>query len=421
MESEIGPHSAVVVGGGIVGTACALGLAARGYATTLVDPVAVRRAASWGNAGHIATEQVEPLASAAAIRSFPRRLFWRGGALGLPIGGMGTWLPFSLRLIAASRPARFAAGKAALAGALAESMGAWRRLLASAAAPDLLVEEGHFIVWQTAEAFRKGRAHWQAADTGTAAFRDAGPEELDRLASLTGRTPAGAIRFLGTGHIADLDRLAAALDASLERSGGRQVCAGVRTLDLEGHRISVRLDSGETLTPEVVVVAAGIGSGRLLRPLGYKVPIVAERGYHLQSASTDWPVDVPPIVFEDRSMIATRFTSGLRIASFVEFARPESAPDRRKWDRLRRHAAELGIRLPEPVTKWMGARPTFPDYLPAIGRSEIAGNLFYAFGHQHLGLTLAAITGEALGALATGQDPPIDLTAFDLERFRKRF
>ena len=116
-------------------------------------------------------------------------------------------------------------------------------------------------------------------------------------------------------------------------------------------------------------------------------------------------------------MIVTRFRSGLRAASFVEFGRGASPADPRKWARLRSHVAALGLSFGLPGAEWMGARPTLPDYLPAIGRSDRAANLFYAFGHQHLGLTLAATTGDAIAALVTGDAPPFDLSPFDLKRF----
>jgi D-amino-acid dehydrogenase len=108
------------------------------------------------------------------------------------------------------------------------------------------------------------------------------------------------------------------------------------------------------------------------------------------------------------------------VASFVEFSRSDSSPDPRKWRRLRRHVEELGLSLGEPVAEWIGARPTLPDYLPAIGASRRASKLFYAFGHQHLGLTLAAVTGEAIAALVVGDEPAIEVTAFDLERFQRK-
>ena len=101
----------------------------------------------------------------------------------------------------------------------------------------------------------------------------------------------------------------------------------------------------------------------------------------------------------------TRFKNALRMTSFVEFTTVDAPPDARKWVRLRRHAAELGLPMDRKATEWMGSRPTLPDYLPAIGRSRRQGNLYYAFGHQHLGLTLGAVTGELVGR--TGHGRPI--------------
>lgn len=410
-------QSAIVIGGGLVGLACAINLQRQGLQTLLLDPVAVRRAASWGNAGHIAVEQVEPLASWATIRSFPRRLFSRGGAVGLPPRDIAAWLPFSLRLLAASRPQRFRAGKAALSEALAVSLPAWRRLLAAAQAPELLREEGHFILWESAASAAAGRASWSQADTGTTRFRDATPDEMSRLSQLTKQPIAGAIRFEGSGHIEDLGQLADRLATAFEQLGGVQRCAAAQAVTLADGRAAVVVEGGEAPTADAIVVAAGVESARLLAPLGNRVPIIAERGYHIQASGAGWPADLPPVVFEDRSMIVTRFRSGLRAASFVEFGRSASPPDPRKWDRLRSHVRELGLPFAEPVSQWIGCRPTLPDYLPAIGRSRHASNLFYAFGHQHLGLTLAAATGEAVASLVTGGAPEIGMAAFSLDRF----
>ena len=116
-------------------------------------------------------------------------------------------------------------------------------------------------------------------------------------------------------------------------------------------------------------------------------------------------------------MIVTRFESGLRAASFVEFSSLSAPPDPRKWQRLRTHAATLGLPIEADARPWIGARPTLPDYLPAIGRSDRADNLLYAFGHQHLGLTLGPLTGEIIAALATGAPPPVDAKPFSLRRF----
>jgi len=367
----------------------------------------------------VAVEQVEPLASYNTIKSAPRRLFSRGGALGLPLRDISAWLPFSLELAAASRPRRFQAGKVALSALLGEALPAWRRLLDAAGAPDLLTEDGHFIVWETAASAKAGRAAWSRTDTGTASFRDVTDEEMEALASLTGKPPAGAIRFEGSGQIKDLGELAQAIERRFEELGGTQLRASVQSIRQSGAGLSITTDTGEVCPADMVVVTAGVASRKLLSPLGYRVPIIAERGYHIQTPDTTWPETMPPVVFEDRSMIVTRFRSGLRAASFVEFGRQDSPPDPRKWERLKSHVKALGLSFGEPVAEWMGARPTLPDYLPAIGRSERLPGLYYAFGHQHLGLTLSAVTGEAIGALVNGDAPGVNIEPFSLQRFGK--
>ncbi|WP_447761159.1 NAD(P)/FAD-dependent oxidoreductase [Sphingopyxis panaciterrae] len=410
------PARAIVIGNGVIGLACAIALQRRGIATTLVAPDISWRGASWGNAGHIAVEQVEPLASLATLRSFPRRLFWRGGPVGLPPRAAAAWLPFALKLVRASTPARFARGKAALGAMLGEAMPAWRRLLSDANAAALLREDGHVVVWESAATATAGLAHWRKADIGTARFDAVTPDELTDLRRLTRAPLAGAIRFRGSGQIADPAALGEALHARFRALGGQERHA--RAIGITGKAgATVTLDDGAILTADLALVAAGAASAALLAPLGLKVPLIAERGYHIESAATDWPVDAPPMVFEDRSLIVTRFTHGLRAASFVEFARADDPPDPRKWARLHAHVRALGLSLGEPMSEWIGARPTLPDYLPAIGRLAAEPAVAYAFGHQHLGLTLAATTGDAVAAMIHGETAGIDLSPFDLARF----
>lgn len=408
---------AVILGGGIVGSACALALQARGWRTTLVAPHGMHGTASWGNAGHIAVEQVAPLASLATIRSLPGRLYARGGAVSLPLRDLPAWLPFSLRLLAAARPARFAAGQAALAAALAQAMPAWRRFVTALEQPELLVERGHLVVWESAASAARGRAAWHAADTGTARVHDLTGPELAAIQALVTRRLHGGIRFEGSGQIADPDLLADAIARRYRAAGGTPLAGAARAVECTDGRAAARLDDGTLLEADAVIVAAGAATAPLLAPAGHAVPLIAERGYHIQGEASAWPAHLPPLVFEDRSMIVTRFAGGLRAASFVEFGRLRSAADPSKWRRLAGHAAALGLPLGEDSARWMGARPTLPDYLPAIGRSPRAANLFYAFGHQHLGLTLGPVTGEAIAALVEGTPSPIDLAPFDLSRF----
>jgi glycine/D-amino acid oxidase-like deaminating enzyme len=400
-----------VIGGGVVGLSCAIAMTRSGYAVTLFDCSSAREAPSWGNAGHIATEQVVPLASLANLRSVPRRLFARGGALDLPLRMVTRWAPFAARLIAASTPGRFVAGRAALTQLLSQAMPAWQRLATTMGCPDLVRADGHFVTWESPASAAAGRAAWTDADTGTASIEEVTPEDLARLRALGAARIADAIRFRGSGQIADLSRLADALENTLLAAGGTIVRKRA-TLIARDKRVTI-----PGFDADVVLVAAGVRSRELVAVAGHRAPLVAERGYHIRAAANGWPEELPPVVFEDRSMIVTRFADRVQAASFLELGDPDSPPDPRKWTRLEQHVADLGLPFVGPLERWMGARPTLPDYLPAIGRSRRVDNLLYAFGHQHLGLTLAPVTAELIAGLASGAPAALDIAPFDLDRF----
>lgn len=405
---------ALVLGGGVVGLSIATGLQRAGIEVTVIDAAPAGGAASWGNAGHIAIEQVEPLASWPVIRSAPRRLFSRGGALGLPPAQIKRWLPFAVRMAGAAQ--RVEHGREALRSLLVNALPAWKSLSEHLGASSLVRETGHFVVWESRASAAAGIAAWRSADIGNARFHECDADEMRLLASLTKQTPAGAIRFENTGQIADLPKLADALRAFITARNGRIVNATARTVTHRASSVGVTLDDGSSIEADFAVISAGVRSRELIEPYCSCVPIIAERGYHIQMTDHRWP-DLPPVVFEDRSMIVTRFESGLRAASFVEFGDVDAPPDERKWQRLRSHVAALGLPCDAPSRQWMGARPTLPDYLPAIGRLPHAPNILYGFGHQHLGLTLAAITGDLIAQLATHSPTAVSLKPFDLQRF----
>jgi D-amino-acid dehydrogenase len=387
--------------------------------TLIVDNASDERPASYGNAGHIALEQLAPLASLAALRSAPGRLFAVGGPLDFRLRDVAAWGPWAIRYLQACNPGATKSGTRALATLLAAAGPAWRALVQDLGAPDLFIERGHLLVWESAKTAVRGRANWGGAETGTVRMRDLSEPERQGVQSKMAVMLADGVAFDGGGQIADVSRLLKALDEAHRARGGARRPGRVVAVKAVDGRPHLTLDDGTTLTPAVAVIAGGVGSGALMRGAGHVAPVVAERGYHIEGPAGDWG-DLPPVVFEDRAMIVTRFADRLRASSFVEFAHARSPADPRKWAALRRHAQALGLPLAmaEPAT-WMGARPTLPDYLPAIGGSRRVGGLIYAFGHQHLGLTLGAVTGELVGDLALGRTPAIDLSPFDIGRFER--
>lgn len=408
-----------VVGGGLVGAAIALRLQAAGFEVVLIDRGDPRSGASFGNIGHIAAEQCEPMPSPATLKSAVGRLFAFGGPLDFRARDVGLWGPWALRFLAASRPAAAAHGAALLTRLLEDPLGAWGRLAALADAPDDLIRPtGHAVVWSTPEAARRGLQAWRGARTGSATFRPMETEDLAAYDGVLAARPAGGVRFSGTGQVSEPQRVRNALLSGFERLGGYVVHGEATAVRPAAEAAEVVLADGSVVDADKVVVAAGAWSARLMAPLGVCVPLIGERGYSVQSVRHDWPEDLPLTVFEDRALAVARFKCGLRASSHVEFGDPSAAPDPRKWRQIERSLRDLGVTFSDTPDRWCGPRPTLADYLPAIGRLQAHHMIHYAFGHQHLGLTLAASTAEVLEQMALGRPTPTWLEALRIERFR---
>lgn len=392
-------------------------LQAAGFAVTLIDPGDHRRAASFGNAGHIAAEQCEPMPSPATLKAAPGLLFGRGGPLDFRLTDapmLASWAP---RFLASARPERSEAIGNALRSLLREPLESWARLTELACAPSVVRPTGHNVVWMDATAARNGFAAWSRASTGTARFRPLEAEELAAYEGVIAKPPAGGVRFTGTGQVSEPKAAFDALIADFVRRGGRIHLGEVTTLQSGSADVRALFADGSAIEADLLLVAAGAWSGRLMATLGVHAPIIGERGYSMQSREHNWPANLPTTVFEERSLVLAPFDEGLRATSFVEFGNPDAPPDTRKWNRLGKHLSALGVRFSGAPDRWMGPRPTLPDYLPAIGRLQKNPRILYAFGHQHLGLTLTAVTAELVEAMAMGRAPSINLTPFRIERF----
>lgn len=409
-------NSILVIGGGLVGTACALKLQEAGVQTTLIDPGDQQRGASYGNAGHIGAEQVTPWSNWGNLLRAPASSFALGGPLDFRWRDVALWGPWSLRFLAACAPQRLARGRAALTALLAEAMPAWQRIAALAGAPDIVIPHGHVTAWMSPRGAERGLAAFANTSWGATSYRQMSDAELARYDGVLARRPHAAVLVSGTGQVSDPQAAREALRAAFTARGGACVADAVIGVSA-GAKARVTLASGAAREADAVLIAAGAWSARLMAMLGVRVPLIAERGYHLQSEESNWPHDLPTTVFEENFIAVSRFTTGLRCTSFVEFGSPDAPGDARKWRLLRRRIDELALRFSPTPQRWVGSRPSLPDFVPAIGRLERAPNVLYAFGHAHLGLTEAPITAELIAALATDKPLPITLAPFRVERF----
>jgi D-amino-acid dehydrogenase len=414
-----------VIGAGVIGCAVAWALTKAGKRVLLIDRADPGTAgASFGNVGHIATEQLQPLPSPQLLLSFWRELAAFGGALDIPLRRAAAMAPWIARFArAAFQQRRHTEYLAPLVRSAADTL---ESQLSEVGRHDLLRRHGHYALWVGPKASKRAAAA-QSRAAALGILTKAAPVELLRAAAAqAGRTatraPAGAadpvfagVWFPDSAHVLDPALVARAFAAASTQAGASILRTSVRHMRPLGNRIEIVTDTGP-LSVRTAVVCAGAWSAPLLASFGVHAPLEAERGYHVE-LNKHAPLTDAPILHADHSVVVTPMASRLRASSYLEFAGLETPPDPRKPAQLRAKLRQLGYQCDIEGPSWMGPRPTLPDYLPGIGRARGQHELFYAVGHQHLGLTLAAVTADLIADLVTGRAPRFDVKAFDLRRF----
>lgn len=406
----------VVVGAGIIGVACALQLARQGRRVVVLDPQSPGMGASYGNAGHLATEQVFPIADLSILKRLPAMLLDPMGPLRLDWTYLPRALPWFIRLLLNLRPARYQRTVAGLRALNEGSLGAWQRLLQSMGQTQLLREDGSLLVYERAESRaaldavqQRMRQQGVAVDFWSGdAVRKAAPQLSDAI--------QGGLFFPATGHFLDPYTVVGELVNAAKAEGVQFLQQRVLDGRLESNGVSLMTDQG-VLTAQQVLIACGAHSAKLTAALtGKQVPLDTERGYHLMLPHEQQRLPFAVTSLE-RKFIMTPMTGGLRLAGTVEFAgldRPANMQRAWQLHRLSKGLFQHDLSDSE-ATPWMGFRPSLPDSLPIIDR-VCEGKVLLAFGHQHLGLTQAAVTAERVGQLAAGERVP-QLHLYRLERF----
>lgn len=385
-----------VVGAGIIGVACALQLARQGRRVVVIDQQEPGMGASFGNAGHLATEQVFPIADLSILMRLPAMLMDPMGPLRLDWKYLPRALPWFARLLLNLRPAAYQRTVAGIRALNESSLGAWQRLLANIDRPQLMREDGSLLVFERAES-RQAIEGLQARMTqqnvpvdcwSADAVQQAAPQLSERI--------QGGLFFPRTGHFLDPYRVVCELVEAAKASGVTFLKRQVRDGQLQAQGVALITDQGR-LAARQVVIACGAHSARLTQALtGKKVPLDTERGYHLMLPHEQdrLPFAVTSL---ERKFIMTPMSDGLRLAGTVEFAGLDRPPNmQRAWQLHRLSRGLLRDELSaEDATPWMGFRPSLPDSLPIIDRVR-DGRVLLAFGHQHLGLTQAAVTAELI-------------------------
>lgn len=410
-----------VIGAGIVGVQIARTLRLAGHNVSLFDKNLPGMATSYGNAGFIASDEIFPLAHGRVLRSLPRMVFNPLSPLSIRWQELARLFPWFVNYARACSTQRVNRSITALASLQAEAAPAWRRVIKRDAMTGLVRESGAWKLFESERGFRSTQNERDVQrQFGIACHIFAGAEVREQIPELATGIKHGVFYPAGMSVINSLSVTQAIVSRFIE-DGGVLHQAEVTGLDIsDNDRIVLRLKADAAVTFDKVIIACGHLSGKLLEPMGYRVPMVAERGYHLEMSHQELSFDMP-VGLHERGFYMTPMTSGLRLAGTTEFtsAGDDPAPNWKRAVLLRKHAEEILPGVTQTETgRWMGHRPTLYDFLPVLGQVPRQRHLYCAFGHHHLGLTLSAISAEIMAEIILGKHAPVDLKPFSLARFQ---
>ena len=409
-------RSVAVLGAGIVGVSCALHLQRRGFRVTLVDRREPGSETSFGNSGVIGRASIAPLSQPAIWRKLPRYAANRDRAVRFGPGYPARELGWFVRFLANTRPGAFDANARHLNALLTHALSEHESLLADDSR--LLRRDGWLQLFRTEAGFEASagaRALWYRHGVR---FRILDRGALRELEPHLGPVFERAIWLEDIASVADPGEVCRRLADRFAAEGGTLVREEVRAVRAADGALRVELGDRELRTDEVVV-ALGPWSAELVAPLGYRLPVIRERGYHLHLAPRHNEPLGRPCLDAEGAYVITPMRAGLRLTTGIEFSAADAPPNPVQLDSVLPLAREaFPTAGPAEAEPWLGARPGTPDSLPVIGRAPRHPNLWFAFGHASIGFALGPTTGRLIAEMMSGERPLVDPTPYSATRFR---
>ena len=403
-----------VVGAGIQGVCNALFLQKKGYQVTLFDRDEPGNSASYGNAGHFSPYASIPINRPDVLTDVPAMLLSSRGPLALKWSYVPKMMPWFLKFISNCRKEKMLHTAKYMHQILDLALPAFDELFEDVDMSGLIENNGILYFWND--------QNLKSRDLEIKIREDLGvkqqlvtPKEIHDLEPNIKPVYHGGVYYDYARHARNPKKILLKLFENFIEKGGKFLKLNIQDLNFDEKKPVIRSETQRFLFDKLVI-ACGAFSKKLTDKLHEKIPLDTERGYHVHFKGFDNLIK-RPIIYLNRGFGMTPMEQGLRVVGTVEFGGLENPLSKSRIKNLIENAKELLDGLPDHEDEWLGFRPTLPDFLPVIGPSKNYDNVFYSFGHHHLGWTLGAISGKIITKMISNEKTNLDLQPYSSLRF----
>jgi len=407
----------IIVGAGIVGICTALSLLEKGFQVELIDRDPPAEGASHGNAGVVSPWTCVPQSMPGVWKNVPKWLLDPEGPVAIRWPYLPKFLPWAMKFLAAANEAKLPAIADAMMVLNRPNVDLYRRHLEGTGHEGLLSDSLYVHVYKSPTGADLSELGWRMRAARGVPLQVVNAGELHEIEPALSPDYQSAVLIKDQARALDPRGIGKALMEKALSMGATFRQTGVNKIVPDGDSgWTLHTDEGEVMAKKLVI-AAGAWSARLLAPLGIKLPLEAERGYHLIFQNPGITVN-NSVMDTNGKFVASTMNAGVRCAGTAEFAGVDAAPDYRRARIFSSLSKRLfpDINTDDPV-EWMGRRPSFPDSLPCLGEVPGHAGLFSAFGHSHYGFGMAPNTGRVVAEVVSGATPNIDMAPYRIDRF----
>ncbi|SMF73456.1 NAD(P)/FAD-dependent oxidoreductase [Candidatus Pelagibacter sp. HIMB1321] len=404
-----------VIGAGIVGLSSAINLVKRGSKVTLIEKDLKGQPASYGNASWLSSPSITPVLMPGMFKKIPKMWLSKDGPLFLRFPGVLKMIPFLIKYLSYTKKEKVEHISKNLAFLLKDSIGEHRELVKGSKAERWIEDSPFLFIYKNKTDFENDSYTWSLRKKHGFELVEVQKEELNKIFPGLSQEYTFAIKIENQGYISNSQNYLDDLIDYYKSLGGEIIEDEVLDVNSSDDYFTIKLRNSDLFT-EKVLISSGVYSGNFVKKFNVKVPIESERGYHLELFDTNIRIN-HPIMNGYLKLAITPRPTGIRFAGLVEFGSINSKPNPKAFELLMRNAQSMfpGITFKRKM-EWSGHRPSTVDSLPVIGASERSNNLFFAYGHHHIGLTAGPKTGKMIAKQILRDNDKFDLDAFNPHR-----